>query len=172
MRVFLAIWFALALSAAGLFAAGELSGRRAPGFALPDTKQKFQDLADYRGRVVLLDLMQTACPHCQALTPVLEQVKARYGGRVVVLSVVLPPDNATTVAAYVAKFKVTAPMLFDCGQMTASYVKPNPMRPEVHFPHLFIIDGEGMIRNDFASEEASSLTAPRLVREIDPLLGK
>ena len=41
------------LCAAALFA-GDQAGRRAPGFALPDSTMKFHDLADYRGKIVLI----------------------------------------------------------------------------------------------------------------------
>ena len=54
----------LYLSALTMLAAGELSGRRAPGFALPDLNLNYHDLADLQGRVVLLEIMQTTCPHC------------------------------------------------------------------------------------------------------------
>ena len=35
---------------------------RAPGFSLPDLKADQHDLADYRGKVVILEFMQTTCP--------------------------------------------------------------------------------------------------------------
>ena len=38
-----------------LFAAGPL--RRAPGFCLIDTNGQWQDLADYRGKIVLVEFM-------------------------------------------------------------------------------------------------------------------
>src|SRR6202158_1725811 len=92
----------LALLVAGsLLGSGELSNRRAPGFALPDPEYKhYYDLQDYRGKVVLIDIMSTRCPHCQLLTTTLEQVKARYGDKVAILEVVLPPDNQDSVSKY------------------------------------------------------------------------
>jgi thiol-disulfide isomerase/thioredoxin len=84
------------VSASLLFASGELSNRRAPGFALPDPQYKhYYDLQDYRGKVVLIDIMSTRCPHCQLLTTTLEQVKARYGDKVAILEVVLPRTTKT-----------------------------------------------------------------------------
>ena len=53
-------------------------------------------LQDYRGKVVLIDIMSTRCPHCLLLSTTLEQVKARYGDKVAILEVVLPPDNQDT----------------------------------------------------------------------------
>jgi len=132
-----------------LFAAGELSGRRAPGFSLPDLHGQQHDLQDYRGKIVLIDIIQTTCPHCQLLTDVLTKVVAKYGGKVAVLTFAIPRDTPSTVASFVAEHKVTTPVLFDCGQATMSYLKLTPQNPKVDVPHLFLIDGGGMIRNDF-----------------------
>ena len=137
-------------SAALLFASGELSGRRAPGFSLPDAHGQQHDLQDYRGKIVLIDIIQTNCPHCQRLADILEKVSAKYAGKVNVLTFAIPRDTAATVARFVAEHKITTPVLFDCGQASASYLKATPQNPTVSVPHLFLIDGQGMIRNDFA----------------------
>src|SRR5215831_3756398 len=67
------------LAASALFAAD--FSRRAPGFSLPDVKTEQHDLADSRGKVVILEFMQTTCPHCAAFADVLEQVQQKYGDR-------------------------------------------------------------------------------------------
>src|ERR1700704_1916271 len=108
-------FFAL-LVAGSLLGSGELSNRRAPGFALPDPEYKhYYDLQDYRGKVVLIDFMQTGCPHCLLLATTLEQGKAKYGDKIAVLEVVLPPENQATIAKYKAANKVTATVLCDMG---------------------------------------------------------
>src|ERR1700741_3934798 len=102
------------LVATSLLASGELSNRRAPGFALPDPDYThFYDLQDYRGKVVLLDIMSTTCPHCLLLSTTLEKMKAKYGDKIEVLSVVLPPDNQSTIAKYKSVNKITVPILCD-----------------------------------------------------------
>jgi peroxiredoxin len=138
-----------------LFAAGGLSNRRAPGFSLPDTKGRQHDLYDYRGKIVLLEIMQTACPHCRAFSKILDQVRAKYGERVVTLSVVNPPDTAATVARYLAELKPSTPILFDSGQMAISYFKATPENPGIDLPHLFIIDANGWIVNDYQYGDAT-----------------
>jgi len=160
----------LAAGALSLSAAGELSGRRAPGFTLPDARIQFHDLADYRGKVVLLDIMKPGCPNCEKLGQTLEQVQARFPDKVAVLSVVNPPETPATVSAYVREHGSTAQFLFDCGQMVGSYLRPDPARPTIHVPHLFLIDAVGMIRNDYGSQEAAALTGERLAREVELLL--
>lgn len=153
---------------------GELSGRRAPGFSLPDSNFRQYDLQDYRGKVVVLEIMQTNCPHCRDFAKVLEKVKQRYGDRVAVLAIVNPPDTQATVAKYAKETGSTVPVLFDCGQVAASYLKVTPARPSFNVPHVFLIDAEGMIRNDFgygpATKEIFEGTA--LFGEIDKLLAK
>jgi peroxiredoxin len=164
--------FGLLASAALLFASGELSGRRAPGFSLPDLHGQQHDLQDYRGKIVIVDIIQTTCPHCQQLADVLEKVEAKYGGKVAVLTFAIPRDTPATVAHFVAEHKVTTPVLFDCGQASAAYLKATPQNPTVNVPHLFLIDGQGMIRNDFAYEfdTRNIFEGDGLYMEIDRLL--
>ena len=150
------------------------AGRRAPGFALPDpTYQRYYDLQDYAGKVVIIDIMSTRCPHCLLASTTLEQVKARYADKVVILEVVLPPDNQESVAKYIQTSKVTVPVICDMGQMTASYFKATPATmQEIQVPHLFLIDQRGMIRNDFGYDQStrSVFEGEGLFAEIDKLL--
>jgi peroxiredoxin len=149
------IWAGLLLSALSLLAAGELSGRRAPGFALPDLNLNYHDLADLRGRVVLIEIMQTTCPHCKTLSANLEKAKQKFGNKIAVLYIVNPPDNQGTVKGFLAQNGVTSPVLFDCGQVSASYMMITPQRPSISVPHLFLVDQNGFIRNDFGHSEAN-----------------
>lgn len=133
-----------------LWAAGELSNRRAPGFSLPDSNVKRYDLADYRGKVVVLEFMQTKCPHCGPFGDILEEAARRYAGRLQVLSIVTtPPDDAGTVARFVKDHRISFPVLFDCGQMAGSYMMATPQNPSFDVPHVFLVDQNGFIRNDF-----------------------
>ena len=161
------------LVAASLLASGDLSNRRAPGFALPDPDyQHFYDLQDYRGKVVLIDIMSTTCPHCLLLSTTLEKVKQKYGDKLQILSVILPPDNQETVAKYRAVNRITVPIVCDMGQMTISYLNARPGMSKIDVPHLFIIDKAGMIRNDFSygEQDKSVFEGPGLYPEIDKLL--
>lgn len=169
MRVFLVFLFLLSAQA---FGAGELSGRRAPGFSLPDSNMKQHDLADYRGRIVLIDIIQTTCPHCQVFSRILEKVKQKYGDKVAVLSVVNPPDNTASVRGYIARNKLKTPILFDCGQVAASYLKATPDNPRISVPHLFIIDAYGWIKNDYgySRETRPIFEGNALFAELDRML--
>ena len=165
--------FILALCTASLlFGAGSLSNRRAPGFSLMDSNGQQHDLYDYRGSIVLLDFMQTNCPHCLKFKKVLEQVKAKYGSRVMILSVVNPPDNPKTVAKFIQDVKPSNPILFDSGQMAISYFKATPANPSIDLPHLFIIDESGWIVSDYGYTPATLriFEGASLFNELDRLL--
>ncbi len=167
ISVALCLW-----SASGSFGAGELSNRRAPGFSLMDSTGKQHDLQDYRGKIVLIDIMQTNCPHCRTFSRILDQAAAKYGGRVAVLSVVNPPDTAESVAKYLQEMKLAHTILFDCGQMAISYLKVTPQNPGVDVPHLFIIDEGGRIVNDYGYGPATKpvFEGRALFTELDRML--
>jgi peroxiredoxin len=150
------------------YGAGELSGRRAPGFTLPDLNVNYHDLYDYRGKVVLLDIVQTSCPVCGSSHRILETIRQKFPGKVQILSVVVPPDNQNSVRQFIANFAVKTPVLFDCGQMIGSYLKLTPQKPQATFPHLFLIDANGMIRNDWEYKSGQE----KYFESLEPLLGE
>ena len=150
--------------------AGELSGRRAPGFSLPEAPGVQRDPQDYRGKILIVDFMQVTCEHCVTFSAILEQARAKYGDKIAILSIVNPPSDAKGVADYIAQHKTKSPILFDCGQVAYSYLKPTSST--ITIPHVFLIDGEGMIRNDFAFGNATLdiFQGKGLFAEIDKLL--
>lgn len=162
-----------ATSVSVLFAAGELSGRRAPSFSLPDLNLNYHDILDQRGKVVVIDVMMTSCPHCLAVSKNLERIKTKFGNRIAVMSIVnSSADNQTTVSRFLTTNKITTPFLFDCGQVTATYLKVTPQKPTITLPHVFIIDAQGMIRNDFGYTDASKalMEGDGLAVEIEKVL--
>lgn len=160
----------LLITSFSLFAAGEFSNRRAPGFSLADTHFQQHDPQDYRGKVLIVDFIQTTCPICQHLTDILLEVQARYGDHIGLMSVVTLPDNLQTVDKFTADRKISWPVLFDSGQVMASYLKITPANPRVEFPHLFLIDGNGTIRNDYEPSEEKDLTVGAISAEIEKVM--
>jgi peroxiredoxin len=143
-------------------------GRRAPGFALPDLNVNYHDLADYRGKLVLLDFIQTTCPVCQTSQKIFERVRLKYPDKVAVLAIVVPPDTQQTVRSFIANYAVKTPVLFDCGQATASYLKLTPQKPTITFPNLFIIDQTGIIRSHHEYSGADE----KYFEQLDPLMAE
>jgi peroxiredoxin len=163
MRTFLT--FLLCVSA---LTAGEIP-RRAPGFALLDVKGQLHDLADYRGKVVVLEIMQSTCPHCAGFVEILQKAQQKYGDKIAILAVGNPPaDNSTTLNQYIAGHHITYPVMFDCGQMAYSYV----MKGNVDLPTAYVIDGGGIIRaeHSYSVLDRGFFEGNDLFAEIDRLL--
>jgi peroxiredoxin len=163
--------FSAALLCAALTLTGQsLSGRRAPSFALPDSKLQSHDILDSRGHWLLLDFMKTDCPHCKDLSKKLEGVKARHGAKVEVLSIVItPPETQATIAKYAGELKVSSAFLFDQGQVAITYFRATPANPTFDTPHLFAIDPNGMIVRDWGM---AGVEAPGFQSELEQLLNK
>jgi peroxiredoxin len=158
----------LTLLLAGVAAVqAQTPARRAPGFSLPDLDYKQYDLADYRGKVVVIDMIQTNCPMCIQLTEQLREIKSKYGEKLQVLTVVTLPDGPPSIRKFIADHHVSNPVLLDSGQMIGSYMKLTPQNPTMHFPHVFVIDKMGMIRRDL---DEKSLTPAALVGAIEAAL--
>ncbi len=154
------------LCAGALFAADV--NRRAPGFSIVDSKGQEHDLADYRGKLVLLVFMQTTCPHCAGFAELLQQTQEKYGSRIAVLAVVNPPDDPVKVKDFIAGHGITYPILLDIGQVAYSYV----LTQTINFPHLYMIDGGGIIRRDYVYGPLTRevFEGDRLAAEITHLL--
>lgn len=167
----------LALGAMAMFGANEFSNRRAPSFSLPDNTMRQHDILDYRGKVLLVEFIQTKCQKCQELTRSVEgRVKPKFGDKLAVLSIVVPPDTFEDVKKFINVFKVTSPILFDMGQVAGSYSKASPERPAMYFPHVFLIDQKGQIRNDWQFTAPGLypdvISGDRLVAEIEKLVAE
>lgn len=154
------------LCAVSLFAAGPL--RRAPGFCLIDSAGQWQDLADYRGKIVLVEFMQTNCPHCASFSTVLNGLKLKYGERLAILAIANPPDNPQTMLQFVKEHKLAYPLLLDQGQAAYSYVRSTAF----DLPGVFLVDANGMIRNQWQNGPLTKdiFEGAGLSREIDKLL--
>jgi peroxiredoxin len=164
--------FLLLLTTSLLFGAGELSHRRAPGFSIRDAAGDQHDLADYRGKYVIVDFIQTGCPHCITFAETIEKLMIKYRPKLAALSIVVPPDTPDTVTAYIKAHNITIPVLYDCGQVTASYLKVGPRNPHVVFPDVFIVDPQGNIVNNwiYGPGSESVFEGDGFVKEIDKLM--
>ena len=162
MRTILAF---LLCAAAGFAADGP---RRAPGFALIDATGKLHDLYDFRGKPLVLEFMQTTCPHCAGFASVLAKVQEKYGSKVSIVAIANPPDNGGTVGQYIAGHKINYPVLFDMGQVAYSYI----LKPSFDLPQVILIDANGMIYNSFGYGPLTRdiFEGNGLTRELDRML--
>jgi peroxiredoxin len=150
------------------FLAAAQAPKRAPGFCLSDTTAQWHDLADYRGKVVVIEFMQTTCPHCITFNKTLAGLVKKYGSKIQVLSVALPQDTMPALVQYTKTHGTTWPHLYDMGQMAFSYFR----QPNISFPSVFLVDRSGMLVNrwEYGALTSAIFEGEQLSREIDRLL--
>ena len=80
----------------------------APGAAFRDGAGKVLHLADFRGKVVLLNVWATWCAPCRAEMPSLDRLQATMGGEgLVILPVSLDRGGGPVVAVYYGQHDIT-----------------------------------------------------------------
>ncbi len=135
---------------------------RAPDFSLRDLQGKMVNLADLRGKVVLLNFWATWCPNCRMEGPSFNLLYDRYRSQEFVLYRVDTKESRETVLKYLEKESVQVPVLLDekgkVGRLFGVWAHPT----------TYLIDRQGNVR--YRSMGAVDWAHPEPVRVIDRLL--
>ena len=115
-------------------------GVPAPNFTFPGRDGKKVNLADYKGKVVLLNIWATWCAPCVAEMPSMEKLYQELKDEgFEILAVSVDESGAETVNPFMKKHKLGFPVLLDTkGDIKTLYQATG-------IPESFIIDGEGII---------------------------
>jgi peroxiredoxin/outer membrane lipoprotein-sorting protein len=132
-----------------------LKGQPAPEFALKDLQGNEVRLADYKGKIVVLNVFAHWCGPCRKEAPELEKdLWQAYRERdVVVLGVATwAQDNPTKRAEEFAReFKLTFPVLVDAENKVAEMYRVRGV------PTTFIIDREGIVREFVVGADVAAI---------------
>ena len=107
---------ALLLSSSFLAGAASLkpwSGGRTPPLQLADPDGVAHRLADYRGKVVLVNFWATWCAPCRAEMPSIERLRQALEGRPFVVLAVNVGENPAAARSFAEKLRVRFPILLD-----------------------------------------------------------
>ena len=115
-------------------------GQPAPNFTLPNLDNKMISLADYKGKVVLLNIWATWCPPCVEEMPSMEKLYQTFKGQdFEILAVSIDVTGAKDVAPFMKKYKLNFPALLDPkGSIKVLYQTTG-------VPESFIIDKQGIL---------------------------
>ena len=159
----------LALAAATHFLGDELFpvavGSQAPPLVattLGGAKRQ-KTLADYKGKVVLLNVWATWCEPCRVEMPSIEKLYHEFGpqGLVVVGVSVDDPGSEDRIRDFVKEYGLTFEILHDPAQQTKTNYQVTG------FPETFVIGREGTIRKKVIGAADWSSNANRaLIREL------
>lgn len=111
----------------------------APGFDLVDIQGERHRLADYRGRVVIVNFWATWCPPCIAELPSMQRAWEQLRPEGILLLGINVGEDRKTIEAFDQKHPVDFPLLVDADS-TAS--DDWPIRG---MPTTFVVDGQGRV---------------------------
>ena len=111
----------------------------APDFTLDDLNGEPHSLADYRGRVVILNFWATWCPPCRREMPSMERAWQQLKKQDVVMLAVDVGEDVDTVFTFLADYPVSFPLLLD---QEAEVVRKFPVRG---LPTSYVIDPSGRL---------------------------
>jgi peroxiredoxin len=115
-------------------------GVTAPNFTLPDLSGKMVSLADYKGKVVLLNIWATWCRPCVEEMPSMEKLYQELKDEdFEILAVSVDVSGAKAVIPFMKKHKLSFPALADTKGTIKSLYQTTGV------PESFIIDKDGII---------------------------
>jgi len=120
-------------------------GKPAPAFTLQSAQGKPVSLAEYRGKVVLLDFWGTFCPPCVAALPELQALHAKHEKRGFAVIGVTVDDRMAMVEKATSRAKVTYPIVQATPEVWSAY-KVNAL------PSLVLVGRDGKIVKRFGGE--------------------
>lgn len=132
----------LLLLAAGAQAAGfeARASQPAPELKARDLSGTPRTLADYRGKVVLLNFWASWCPPCLREMPSMERLRVKMAGRPLTIVALDSAETPEEVKAYLSRMKLGFPILLDPDGS-------NTQRWKVFMlPTTFLLDAEGRVR--------------------------
>jgi len=137
-------------------------GRPAPEFELPDLSGRAVSLAQYQGKIVLIDFWATWCSPCRLSMPLLENLQKEYPNDLVLLAVNLQ-EPLDEVRRYVDAQRIRSRVLLDQeGRVGSTYGSES-------IPMQVLIDQKGIVRD--VQVGFSPSMGSRLRGEVQKLLG-
>lgn len=123
---------------------------KAVDFTLTTVDGQPLKLADYNGKVVLLNFWATWCPPCRMEIPHFNELSKELAGQgAVIIGVSVDQGGVQTVRNWMKNNVVGYPVVMDDGQISRQY--SNILQPEERggIPFTFLIDKEGNVRKTF-----------------------
>jgi peroxiredoxin len=147
--------------------------RKAPEITIVEPSGKQTLLSSYRGKVVALAFVSTACSHCQAECQVLTKLHGELGPKgFQPLAVAFIESAPNQVETFVRSFHLDFPVGYAARQTVLDYLQISDSDTGWKIPQIVLIDRKGMIVAQSASQGSPELQEENSLRaKITDLLG-
>jgi thiol-disulfide isomerase/thioredoxin len=132
----------------------------APEFSLSDLNNQPLDLANYRGKVVLLDFWATWCTPCRGEIPHFVELQNTYAEQGLQVIGISMDDDAKPVREFYRQYKMNYPVALGTEKVAESY------GGVLGLPVTFLIGRDGRV----AVKHLGEVNMPALDQEIKSLL--
>jgi len=137
---------------AGSLVAGSLVPRPATDLTwISSDGQKLQ-LSNYKGKVMVLEILSTTCPHCQFTARELSKLQTEFGPRGLQVLGMAINDDANP-AEFVRQNNVTFPVGRGQRDAALGFLQHSVMSP-LYFPGLVFVDRNGVIQGQYSGADA------------------
>jgi thiol-disulfide isomerase/thioredoxin len=112
-----------------------------PALTLSDTQGVSHPLAEYRGKVVLVNLWATWCPPCKEEMPILESFFNKHKDKGFIIIAINDGDPTPDVLQFVKDYGLTFPVWLD-----PNYIATEQAFKTLNLPSSYVIDRNGRIQ--------------------------
>jgi len=111
-------------------------------------------LSQYRGKVVMLEILLTTCPHCQRCARTVQQVLGDYKARgVEALGAAINDEARFDLLRFEMASGARFPMGIAVRDKAYAFLEASLTAGPVYFPQLVLIDRQGVIRGQYSGTD-------------------
>ena len=138
--------------------------RKSPDFVINDPSGKQIPLSSFKGKILVMPLMFTTCPHCQREAQMLTKLQKEFASRGVVMQgTVFNNANGAMASQFVKEFNIGFPVGYNTRDQVVGYLGLSVMDRWV-VPQVVIIDKDGTIVAQSAAEGTPELQDETYIR--------
>jgi thiol-disulfide isomerase/thioredoxin len=124
-----------------LISAQSVQAKKVPDVSLKGLKGKIVKIADFKGKVVVLNFWATWCAPCLAEIPELIKWQKKYENKgLQIIGITYPPTNRVKTRNFARRNKINYPILFGSKETKAMFDSGETM------PLTVVIDRDGNIK--------------------------
>lgn len=153
------------------------TGKPAPELVISLNSGEQLLLSKLKGKVVVLEVLLTTCPHCQKCSATMQKLYSEMGGVFQPVGTAINPNNLgearMMIPQYISNLGLKFPVGWTDRDMAYQWLGADQSKGPIYFPQVVVIDKAGIVRSYhpatdqkfFENEEA------RLREEISLLVG-